>query len=152
MHTPRFVPLLVLVPLLALGGCVGVAVRAAGHAHDRADPGQMFERADANGDGRITRDEFVSAHKALFTRLDRDGDGYLTSADAPRRLRNRGGGEGQAAGLRLMDTDGDGRISRQEFIDGSLKLFDRADANHDGVVDSQEVATFKAAVTARRGK
>jgi len=151
MHAPRFVPLLALVPLLTLGGCVGVAVRAVGHGHERADPGQMFERADANGDGRITRDEFVSARNALFARLDRDGDGYLTSGDAPRRLRNRGG-DGQAAGLRFMDADGDGRVSRREFVDGSLKLFDRADVNHDGVVDSQEAAAFEAAVAARRSK
>jgi Ca2+-binding EF-hand superfamily protein len=111
----------------------------------------MFARADANGDGRITRDEFISTRNALFTRLDRDRDGYLTSADAPQRLRKHGG-EGQAAGLRLMDTDGDGRISRQEFVDGSLKLFDRADADHDGIVDSREAADFEAAVAARHGK
>jgi Ca2+-binding EF-hand superfamily protein len=145
-----------LVPLLALctTGCAGLAVRAVAGAHQpHAD--QMFENADANGDGRISRSEFMAARDRAFTRLDRDGDGYLTSADAPRGLRARGGGQGgqggQGALMRAMDADGDGRISREEFVNGSLRVFDRTDANHDGVVDAQELAAFHAAA-ARRGQ
>src|SRR5262249_25592261 len=40
----------------------------------------LARRADANGDGVITRQE-LKAPRALFDRLDRDGDGKLTAAD-----------------------------------------------------------------------
>jgi len=145
--------LITFIPLVALctTGCAGVAVRAVQAGH-RPQAGQMFETADADRDGRITRAEFTDARQKAFTKLDRDGDGYLTSADAPRALRaRRSGGQGNGA-MRAMDTDGDGRISREEFVNGSLKIFDRTDANHDGVVDTQELSAFQAAATARRGQ
>ena len=149
---------LVIIPLLALctTGCAGVAVRAAKADHPRP-AAQMFENADANHDGRITRSEFLEARQNAFTRLDRNGDGYLTRDDVPRRLAARRGvgdsGQGGDGGaMRAMDADGDGRISREEFVNGSLMIFDRTDANHDGVVDAQEVAAFHAAVAARRSQ
>jgi Ca2+-binding EF-hand superfamily protein len=143
-----------LVPLLALctTGCAGVAIRAA-EAARRPHAAQMFENADTNRDGRISRSEFIEARGKAFTKLDRDGDGYLTAADAPRALRHgRGGGGDGAAAMSAMDANGDGRISRDEFMNGSLRIFDRTDANHDGMVDAQEVAAFHAAVAARRGQ
>ena len=146
-----------LVPLLALcaatSGCAAAAMRTAG-AMRRPDPAQMLQKADTNGDGIVTRAEFTAARDRLFTRLDRNGDGYLTKDDAPPRLaaRRKGQGSGLAQAMAMLDKDGDGRVSRAEFVDGPGLIFQRADTNHDGVVDAAELAAFRSAVTARRGQ
>lgn len=41
-------------------------------------PGAMLRRADANGDGQVTRDEAQTAALARFDRADSDGDGTVT--------------------------------------------------------------------------
>jgi Ca2+-binding EF-hand superfamily protein len=138
-----------LLPLLALctSGCAATATRAIMESRPH-DPGQVFRTADADHDGVVTRAEFAAAGARLFARLDRDGNGYLTSADRSGRMgrRRNADGSGAAEGLTAaMDTDGDGRISREEFDHGFARLFDRADTNHDGVVDAQEMAALHSA-------
>lgn len=41
---------------------------------------QRFERLDADGDGRVSRDE--AGHRRWFERADQDGDGFLTLDEA----------------------------------------------------------------------
>jgi N-acetylglutamate synthase/N-acetylornithine aminotransferase len=38
----------------------------------------MFALVDADGDGSLSRDEFVEAHERIFNHMDLDGDGQLT--------------------------------------------------------------------------
>ena len=141
--------------LLALctSGCAGVAMRAVAAART-PDPAQLLRNADANGDGMITEAEFRDARAKLFARLDRDGDGFLTNADTPRRLaaRRAGGGDRLAEAMRGLDKDGDGKVSRDEFVNSPGLIFQRADANRDGVVDRQELEAFQAAAVARRSQ
>ena len=40
--------------------------------------------------------------------------------------------------LKSLDADHDGEVTRGEFVDGSLARFDRADANHDKTLTSDE--------------
>lgn len=50
-------------------------------------PGRFMHEAmtlafnDANADGTVTAEEFVEATTALFAKIDRNGDGVMTSAD-----------------------------------------------------------------------
>jgi Ca2+-binding EF-hand superfamily protein len=46
--------------------------------------------------------------------------------------------------LRSLDTNHDGRISREEYLAGSKKRFAKADTNHDGVISPQEAKAAKA--------
>lgn len=106
----------------------------------------IFERADVNNDGSVTREEFAAARAASFAKLDRNSDGYIDSDDVPKRLAARrqkqGGGDFMVG---QFDTDGDGKVSKEEFINGPTLAFDRADTNKDNVLDAKELAAAKEA-------
>jgi Ca2+-binding EF-hand superfamily protein len=58
--------------------------------------------------------------------------------------------------LESADADHDGKITKQEFLDSraeqGAKLFDRFDANHDGVLDASEQAGARNAAERLRGR
>jgi Ca2+-binding EF-hand superfamily protein len=47
------------------------------------DPSVMFKRADWNGDGKITPDEFAIPIRAMAMHADRNGDGAVSDDDRP---------------------------------------------------------------------
>ena len=47
--------------------------------------------------------------------------------------------------FKMMDTDGDGRVSRAEHQAAAKKMFTECDANHDGVVTADEMESAKMA-------
>ena len=100
---------------------------------DRPMRGDLFAKADANGDGVITKTEFLADVDARFAKMDANKDGKLAKDERP------GGGEGR--GGRMMgraDTDGDGAISLAEQRAQATRRFDRVDTNKDGKIDKAE--------------
>jgi hypothetical protein len=68
-----------------LGACIalnsGCMMAARAVAQQRQpDPSRIFDKADTNGDGVITREEFHAARERMFVRLDRNGDGYIDNS------------------------------------------------------------------------
>ena len=54
------------------------------HAQTRERPGSIFDRADANSDGSLTREEFAAARAEQFATRDRNSDGaFDKAASAP---------------------------------------------------------------------
>ena len=53
------------------------------------------------------------------------------------------GAEGKC-GMGRMDADGDGKVTREEFMKGHEAMFDKIDTNGDGVIDDDERAAHTA--------
>ncbi len=130
-----------------------LSVAAPAAAQQAADAAQAIARlmeADANRDGQVTRAELISWRSANFTRFDRNGDRMVSIDDTPAFLRASSIGDQLASMIKQYDANGDGRLTRAEFVDGPTPLFDLADANHNGVVTKAEADAAAAKLRATR--
>jgi Ca2+-binding EF-hand superfamily protein len=117
-----------------------------------------FDQMDQDKDGRLSRAEFPGP-PAFFDRADADGDGMITRAEAARfagvqrktalaKQAPRLPKQGRA--ILDMDTDDDGKISREEF-QGRPAQFRRIDGDNDGYLTRDELRTrFQASTTTQK--
>lgn len=134
---------------LALGLLL-VTSAADAQMRDRAGP---FERADANGDGIVTKEEFMKARAEQFGSRDRNGDGFIDDSDLGRRAAKRPrASQAMNAMQKQFDADNDGKVSKGEFIDGGVKLFALADSNKDGSLDQKEREAAQATLRETAGR
>jgi Ca2+-binding EF-hand superfamily protein len=54
--------------------------------------------------------------------------------------------------FKMMDTDGDGRVSRAEHAAAAKQMFSQCDANHDGIVTAAEMDASSSAQDERHAK
>lgn len=149
-----------------LGSSIALAEGPDGGAGGReARHAKHFEKLDQNGDGKLTRDEFSAARAAHFDELDANRDGKLTPEerkaawDAHRAKRASNREKGQRAmhphpeGKRGHGHFGrDETVTRAEMLKRGAERFDELDANHDGVVQREEMAQAHAQRKHRRGR
>ena len=98
--------------------------------------GQRFDAMDSNRDGKIDRGEFMAGHAPK-----QGADGHRAAMGEGRGMMHHGyRGHGKMAMRMLgkMDTNGDKAVTRAEFVTGMLARFDAADANKDGKVTPEE--------------
>ena len=69
--------LLLLATTLITTSIIGASAWAAHHE----DKGKHFDKKDANGDGTITKAEWMEFSEVRFTELDTDGDGSVTKQE-----------------------------------------------------------------------
>lgn len=127
---------------ILLGGAMLAGVSSAqdgnrppppGGPEGRGNPIEMLKRADTDGDGKVSKEEFIKARSAelgeVFGRMDANGDGFIDEAEVQamgermREAYNRGGegmrrpdgeggfrrppeGEGRPEGMRRPDGEG----------------------------------------------
>lgn len=116
---------------------------------------KMMDMMDTNGDGMVSADEHAAGAKMMFDKMDANKDGSVTAAEmdaAHKDMDHKGmGHEGMSSAdkIKMIDTDGDGKVSAAEHAAGSQMMFDKSDTNKDGKVDAAEM---KAAHESMMGK
>jgi Ca2+-binding EF-hand superfamily protein len=122
-----------------------------------ADKGQgMFGRADANGDGFVSKEEFAAGRDKMFAKLDANGDGAVDQAEVDKMReawQQRRAEKAQAEGttqadkpkrehkgfLARIDADSDGKVTTAEFAAAGDRMFAKFDANGDGKLAQDEM-------------
>jgi Ca2+-binding EF-hand superfamily protein len=121
--------------LLALALAFAVAGTAAEHARAAdADDRPRFTILDEDGDGVITKSEFLRNKTKIFFRAvkDMDQDQRLGPDDidvTPQAFDD-------------ADLNGDGKLSGAEFVQARFTQFDSIDANGDQKITSEEFQAF----------
>jgi hypothetical protein len=104
----------------------------------------MMHKMDANHDNMVSRREWIAFQNKVFAMLDRKKTGKVDESEymaASPEVASFATG-GYASGLltremfKKIDTDGDGTISRQEFLSYQLNIFDMMDTSstHKGML------------------
>lgn len=157
MRNPALIAALLLAPAITLA------------ATKNARLAEQFRRADADGNGMLSRAEAERAAPLLakqFDAIDANRDGRISAEEirAFRRTgrserRARGGAQGTQAGAKFelyfarADTDGDGVLLRAEAERGLprvAKKFERIDRDGDGRLTREEMRAWLAARRAAR--
>lgn len=102
---------------------------------------RMFERQDADGDGRLSTDESRMPSE-WFQRADKNQDGGVTLAElSEAREAARQGKRGGAGKRRVgrLDANGDGNISLDEVRSAAAGQFARLDRDGDGALSRDEL-------------
>jgi Ca2+-binding EF-hand superfamily protein len=88
----------------------------------REHVGQMFRRADWNGDGKLSQEEYMTPERVRFEYADRDGKGVIAcgfrnTGFSGQRGKSRGhsGGRGRGGFCNSADLNHDGQVTHAEF-------------------------------------
>jgi Ca2+-binding EF-hand superfamily protein len=103
---------------------------------------EMMHKMDTNGDGMVSKDEWTTFQEHAFAALDKDKSGFIDQAEftATSDANVSFATAGYARGLMTkemfmkIDADGDGKISREEFLSYHRKVFDMLDKQKKGMV------------------
>ncbi|HXO64268.1 MAG TPA: EF-hand domain-containing protein [Steroidobacteraceae bacterium] len=111
---------------------------------------EMMHKIDTDGDGMISKEEWMAFQEKVFAMLDKNKTGKIdvkefTSGSSKAEIATFATG-GYANGLmtkamlKKMDTDGDGSVSHDEFIAYQLKVFDMMNTStvHKGMLGPGE--------------
>ncbi len=132
--------------------------------HQRPDAAALFKRTDANGDGKITKDELTTALQNapkgpdgtkgpnvddLFSKLDADGNGEITEVEHEAGLKAMGGERGMPPPPPPPSSDSDSS-SETELVDTLKKLLEalaKKDASSTTTSDSSSTDSMASTST-----
>ena len=123
---------------------------------------------DANGDGKLTKDEMDERMQPMFDRADKDEDGFVTSeelkslfAESPPRGGFGGPGRGGFGGgpgrmlrslpiMQALDADQNGELSGQE-VENAVVALKALDKDQNGTITQDEMMPDFGAMGGRGG-
>ena len=140
-----------------------IALGTAAYAQ-QGNPGSHFiENWDSDEDGQVTLVEATERRGDIFTTFDEDDNGFLSSSDYAmfdearandrasmkeagqgqgrgqgKGRGHRQGGEGQGMTMDFNDVNGDGQVSRDEFMARTKDWYAQMDRNGDGTVTTAD--------------
>jgi Ca2+-binding EF-hand superfamily protein len=109
----------------------------------------MMKMLDANGDHMVSKEEFDDYYGKVFDELDTNHDGTLDAKEwvgvaGDNKIDIATGGYSRELHsmkmMKAMDTDGDHKVTRDEFIGFHDTLFAAMDKKGDGMITAQEWA------------
>lgn len=110
----------------------------------------MMKMIDGNGDHTVTLDEFNQFNDSVFNELDSNQDGVLDANEwvgktiGKKEISVATGGYSQALRnmkmMAMMDSDGDHKVTKEEFIAHQDKIFTKLDTSSDQSLSAQEWA------------
>lgn len=105
----------------------------------------LFDRADANGDLRLSWNEMAADRRRRFAEFDRNDDARVSFeeySDQPMPLGLRQVPDRlmvlRARRFARYDADGDGLVSEQEYVAAGQSLFELMDEDNDGLLTPDE--------------
>ncbi len=108
---------------------------------------EMMKMIDGNGDHMVTKEEFDDYYGKLFDELDTDHDGSVDATEwagpskASKLDLTTGGYSRELRSMKMMgkmDSDGDHKVTKDEFVGYHQKLFVEMDKKGDGQITAQE--------------
>ncbi len=117
-----------------------------GTPHGVPGAGEIFARFDENSDGLLTADELPDQAWLHLSPADSDGDGAITLVELAGYQSTL---PARDDFFTRLDTDGDGSLTQAELPEGMWERLASADA--DGLISSEELATFRPAPPSGEG-
>ncbi len=99
---------------------------------------------DLDGDGRVSRTEFVKGRDARFARIDTNGDRVISASDFPQDSRSQSLIALTGRLFAMADLDRDSKVTREELGLSGTPLFDEADTNKNDVIENEELTHLRA--------
>ena len=110
---------------------------------------EMMKMLDGDGNHMVTAAEADSYYTSIFDALNKDGDDSLEAKEWAGPTKNSkldlttGGYSRELRSMkmmRLMDSDGDHKVTRDEFLNHHRAVFAKLDTSTDQQLDAQEWA------------
>jgi len=157
-HKTKFLAALGLVTGLAVSGYAltsyasgGECERHAGSSYGQSRDGgkgsmhgkahgmmEMMDRYDTNGDGALGKDEVLAERSKQFKTFDKNGDGQL-DLEEYKALWADAMNKRMVRAFQRHDSNGDGKISEQDFNKQFARMLTFMDRNEDGKIDRDDM-------------